>query len=533
MEPVGLIRNVRIHIHGIPYNISLTVIRNKEVNEAYSMLLGRPWLIDVKVTHDWGNKLVTIRGNGTVKTISINERTGPLPKLPEVLVCYHLAEGLTDEEEDRFLQTEEDIFAVGNVTLPENLRVPLPDQADLQQADHRQADFAATDLRADLAPPTLPDPDTATYPDHFYTFSEGEMPIDETPVREKLGEMKVAGWNLTEEEHLRKINDGTEEEPKILKISTQLELALAQAAEDLLQEYTDVFAWTYKDLTGIHPSMAQHRIVLEKDVPPIHQARYRMTPNYASIVKQDIDKLLAAGFIVPVKEATWLSPIVVVPKKNGQLRICIDYRKLNAATKKDPYPLPFTEEVLDAVAGYALYTFLDGRSGYYQSSIALEDRHKTVFITKWGAFVWLVMPFGLTNAPLTYQRAVNKAFKEYLGIFMKLFLDDFTVYSDIPDHLHKLRLCFEKCREYGISLNPEMCIFLVASGILLGHVVSKAGKMPDPKKIQVVQEMPRPRRTADIEIFNGFAHFNCIYIKSYAHIIEPITQLMQKTEEFD
>ena len=279
--------------------------------------------------------------------------------------------------------------------------------------------------------------------------------------------------------------------------------------------------------------MAQHRIVLEKNVPPIHQARYRMNPNYASIVKHDIDKLLAAGFIVPIEEATWLSPIVVVPKKNGQLRICIDYRKLNAATKKDPYPLPFTEEVLDVVAGYDMYTFLDGRCGYYQIMIAPEDRHKTTFITEWGAFVWLVMPFGLTNAPPIYQRAVNKAFKEYLGIFMKLFLEDFTVYSDIPDHLHKLRLCFEKCREYGISLNPAKCAFLVASGIILGHVVSKAGKMPDLKKIQVVQEMLRPRRTADIQIFNGFAQFNRIYIKSYAHIMEPITRLMRKTEEFD
>lgn len=130
----------------------------------------------------------------------------------------------------------------------------------------------------------------------------------------------------------------------------------------MFREYKDVFAWTYKDLKGIPPSIAQHRIELEKDIPPADQARYWMNPNYASIVKQDLDKLLQAKFIALVEDATWLSPIVIVPKKNGKLRICIDFRKLNAATKKDPYPLPFTEEVLDSVARPEHYSFLDGYS---------------------------------------------------------------------------------------------------------------------------------------------------------------------------
>jgi hypothetical protein len=201
---------------------------------------------------------------------------------------------------------------------------------------------------------------------------------------------------------------------------------------------------------------------------------------------------LKAGFIKPVEEATWLSPTVIVPKKNGKLCIFIDYRKLNAATKKDPYPLPFIEEVLDVVAGHAMYIFLDGRSGYYQIQIALEDRYKTAFVTEWRAFVWLVMPFSFTNGLPTYQRAVDWVFKDYLGKFMKLFLDDFTVYSSIEDHIHKLWLCFIKCQEYGISLNPEKCLLMVFSGIILGHVVSKEGKMPDPQKIKVIQDMPRP-----------------------------------------
>ena len=204
---------------------------------------------------------MTIRSNGTVKTISINQRKGPLPKLPEVLVCYNLAEGLTVEEEDHFIRSEEDLFAVGTITLSENLHVSLPDGVNLYQADLGKADFATANLKANLdnddlattSPPTL---DSATYQEHFYKFTEREEQIVETPVRDKLGEMKVAAWNQTEEEQLRKINVGTEEAPQILKISTQLELTLAQAVEDQLREYTDVLAWTYKDLKGIPPSVA-------------------------------------------------------------------------------------------------------------------------------------------------------------------------------------------------------------------------------------------------------------------------------------
>jgi hypothetical protein len=131
-----------------------------------------------------------------------------------------------------------------------------------------------------------------------------------------------------------------------------------------------VFAWSYEDLKGIPPSLAKHKIKLEKDIPTAHQAKYRMNPNYASIVKQDINKLLEAGFIASVEEASWLSPIVIVSKKNGKLQICMDFHKLNAATKKYPYLLLFKVEVLDVVIGYVLYTFFDGFCGYNQLSIA-------------------------------------------------------------------------------------------------------------------------------------------------------------------
>jgi hypothetical protein len=148
-----------------------------------------------------------------------------------------------------------------------------------------------------------------------------------------------------------------------------------------LKEFKDVFAWTYKNLKGIPPKLAQHKIELDIIMPSAHQAMYKLNPNYAKTIKQNIDKLLVIKVIQFVEEATWLSPIVVVPNKNGKPKICIDFKKLNAATKKDPYPLPFIDEVLNIVVGYEAYLFLDGYLGYHQISIVLEDINKTKFVT--------------------------------------------------------------------------------------------------------------------------------------------------------
>ncbi len=189
----------------------------------------------------------------------------------------------------------------------------------------------------------------------------------------------------------------------------------------LLKEFKDIFAWTYKDLKGIPLDIAQHCVELDTSIPPAHQARYWLNPNYVAIVIHDIDKLFVVGFIKPIEDVTLLSSIIVVPKKNGKLKICVDFRKLNVATKKDPYPLPFTNEVINIVAKHEVYTFLNGFFGYHHISIASKDKYKIAFVTDLGAFVWVVMPFGVKNGPPIYQREITKAFHEYIDVFMKIF----------------------------------------------------------------------------------------------------------------
>jgi len=145
--------------------------------------------------------------------------------------------------------------------------------------------------------------------------------------------------------------------------------------------------------------------------------------------------------------------------------------------------LPFFNEVLNIVVGYEVYSFLTRYLGYHQISIAPDDRYKTIFVTDWGAFVWMVMPFGVKNGPPTFQKVVSKTFREYLNRFMKIFLDDFIIYSDMEHHLMKLRLCFQKCKKHRISLNLEKCAFMIFSGLILRFIASKEGKIPNPKKV--------------------------------------------------
>ncbi len=169
--------------------------------------------------------------------------------------------------------------------------------------------------------------------------------------------------------------------------------------------------------------------------------------------------------------------------------------------------LPFTNEVINTITGHEVYTFLDGSSKYHQISIALEGQYKITFVNDWGAFVWVVMPFGVKNGPSTYQRTVTKAFHEYIDVFMKIFLDDFTIFNDLSTHLKKFKQCLLECREYDINLNPEKCAFMVCSRTILGFIVSKEGKTHDPKKIKTLIKMPVPKTPQEIQVINGMAQF--------------------------
>ena len=195
---------------------------------------------------------------------------------------------------------------------------------------------------------------------------------------------------------------GLLDQPQNILVSKHLTPDKRNTWKKFFMEFSSTFAWSYKDLKDIPPEVCEHHIILEEGAKPIRQRQRRLNLKYSLLVKEEIDKLLDIGFIYPVPFSEWVSPIVIVPKKNGKICICQDFRALNKATKKDYFLLSFIDAILDAVAGHECYSFLDGFSGYNQVRIAQENQVKTTFTMDWGTFAFRVMLFELCNAPATF-----------------------------------------------------------------------------------------------------------------------------------
>jgi hypothetical protein len=196
---------------------------------------------------------------------------------------------------------------------------------------------------------------------------------------------------------------------------------------------------------------------------------------------QELRKLLDAKIIFQVRHSAWVENLVPVRKKSGEIRLCVDFWNLNRASEKDNYPVPPMEQLLQTVSGSEIFSLLDGFSGYNQVLVSEEDHLKTTFRTKWGTFAYKRMPFGLINAGETFQRAMDVAFRGLINRCVVVYLDDVTVYSkNREEHIQHLTQIFERCRKYGISLNPKKTIFGVEEGKLLGHIISQAGIHIDP-----------------------------------------------------
>ena len=301
-----------------------------------------------------------------------------------------------------------------------------------------------------------------------------------------------------------------------------------------LSEFSNVFAWSPSDLTGISPKLGEHRIDLVEGAVLVRQRQYRLNPRYSLMVKEDIDRLLEAGFIYPVVNSELVSPIVVVPKKVGvdgkvKIRVCQDFKKLNASTKKDYFPIPFTDIILDHVSGHECYSFLDGFSGYNQVFIRPEDQLKTTFTTKWGKFAFNRMPFGLCNAPGTFQQLRMDIFQDFLRHFLEVFIDDFAVFGKRRDHLGYLKKTFERCRETNLKLHPGKCFLGMESGVLLEHVVNKNRLEVDLDKVKVILALTAP---TNVRGFLRCVGYYRRFIKDYARKALPLTELLKKEEDF-
>ncbi|MCO5605681.1 hypothetical protein L7F22_059865 [Adiantum nelumboides] len=292
---------------------------------------------------------------------------------------------------------------------------------------------------------------------------------------------------------------------------------------NMFKRYPHLFITDYSMIKGV--DVIQHHIDLKPDAKPIAQKLRRLGVVQQEALLSKVNKLLKAGFIYPVTNSEWVSPVVVTPKKNGKWRVCVDYKPLNAATKRDHFPLPFQDEILNEVAGHERYTVCDGYSGYYQIRIVEEDQHKTTFITPWGCFAFRVMPFGLTNTPSTFTRFTSFIFQPFFGKSIRVFLDDFCTYSDRALHCQRVEEGLQRLYQYGGQLNPDKCHVAEKEVVLLGHVISQEGIKVDPSCVQAILDLPPPNSAQQVITFVQKVRYMSCFIHLLSQIISPLQQL--------
>ncbi|KAK1647900.1 hypothetical protein QYE76_065705 [Lolium multiflorum] len=295
---------------------------------------------------------------------------------------------------------------------------------------------------------------------------------------------------------------------------------------EILKKHRGAIGYTLDDLKGISPAICQHAINIEDGAKPVVEHQRRLIPKMKDVVRNEVLKLLEAGIIYPIADSRWVSPVHCVPKKGGitvvpndndelipqrvvvGYRMCIDFRKVNKVTKKDHYPLPFIDQMLERLSKNTHFCFLDGYSGFSQIVVRAKDQEKTTFTCPYGTYAYRRMPFGLCNAPATFQRCMSAIFH---GFCEKI---------------------VERCEETNLVLNWEKCHFMVNEGIVLGHKISERGIEVDRAKVEAIEKMPYPRDVKGIRSILGHAGFYRRFIKDFSKISKPLTNLLQKDVPF-
>ena len=302
-----------------------------------------------------------------------------------------------------------------------------------------------------------------------------------------------------------------------------------EALIKMVQQHQDCFSWDGSLGTC---TLIEHQIELTS-TQPVRRSAYTHSHHAREIIEREVREMHEKGLIEPSVSA-YAAGVVLVPKKNGETRFCVDYRGLNAITKPDNYPLPLTRsEIFDTIGGAKIFSCLDCQQGYWQVKMAEEDQHKTAFRCHLGLWQWKVMSFGLRNAPATYQRLMSHVLSGYIGRFCHVFIDDIICFSrTFEEHLEHLRLIFERLEKANIKLKPSKCAFAKAEVKYLGHLLSPGEIRPDPSNVEKIQNLTPPTDVTGVRSFHGLASYYRAFLRDFSQRARPLTELTKKTVEF-
>lgn len=296
--------------------------------------------------------------------------------------------------------------------------------------------------------------------------------------------------------------------------------------DDLVKQYTDVFK---NELPGLPPERDVKHVIDTGDAKPVSRAPFKMSPAELDELQKQLKQLLSLGLIRP-STSPWGAPILFVKKKNGEMRMCIDYRALNKVTTKNKHPLPRIDECLDRLQGSTYFTSLDLKSGYHQVRIHPNDIAKTAFNTRYGQYEFLVLPFGLTNAPPTFQHLMNNVLGDCLDKFALVYLDDILIYSKTEEeHRQHVRHVLDRLRKAKLIGNLKKCEFGKRELVFVGYKVTPQGILPDPAKVQSIKNWPALTNVQEVRSFIGLAQYYRRFIPNFASIAAPLTDLTRGT----
>jgi ribonuclease HI len=265
----------------------------------------------------------------------------------------------------------------------------------------------------------------------------------------------------------------------------------------------------------------------------VKQQPRRFCPELQDDIIAEVEKLINVGFIKEVQYPRWLANIVPVMKKNGQVRVCVDFCDLNHAYPKDDFPIPITEMVVDATTGYGAMSFMDGSSGYNQIKMNEHDAMDTAFRTPKGNFYYTVMPFGLKNAGATYQHAMTVVLDDLIHQSVECYTDDIVVkIRERQNHQDDLRVVFNRLRKHQLKMNPLKCAFAVKSGVFLGFIVHHRSIEIEPKKIKAILKMPPSQNLSELKSLQGHLTYIRRFISNLSGRTQPFTRLMRKGVPF-
>ena len=333
-------------------------------------------------------------------------------------------------------------------------------------------------------------------------------------------------------EDLEKVVIG--DDPKrFFQIGAQIPLLEKEQLVNLLRKNVDVFTWDAYEAPGLDPKFICHHLNVNPSITPKRQPPWRPSKEHVEAVKSGVTKLKQAKAIKEVFYPQWLANTVVVKKKTGKWRACVDFTDLNRACPKDSFPMPQIDQLVDATVGHPRMSFLDAFQGYHQIPLALDDQEKTAFVTPVGNYHYKVMHFGLKNVGSTYQRMMTKMFEPQLGKNVKVYIDDMVVKSKlVSEHVTDLTSIFENLREHKLHLNASKCSFGVGSEKFLGYMVTHRGIEVNLDQIKAINNLQPPRNPKEVQKLTGMMAALNRFISRSADRCRPFFILLHKWKEF-